>query len=308
MDLIKRLALFADIVEKGSIAAAARHRVTTRSAASKQLAKLEQELDIRLLHRNTRSMSLTGPGRMLYEQAQRLRESHKQTEALIASIGGQVSGELCITSSFHLGHFLLTDVIGSFSNQYPLVIPNLQLSDTTTDIISDNIDLAIRIGNLQDSRLVGRKLCNNPVIMVASTEFLKSQGEPDGMKALENMPCITYESAEVRVDNWFYFEHGKEKVVKVQSAFKTNDGRLLLDACLGGYGIALLPTYVASNAVRSGKLKVVLPRIRLKDYQSIYLIYASRKHISPALSEFLTHIKWWVQQHPVPEKFGLTDD
>ena len=300
MDLIQRLVLLADIVEKGNIAAAARAREMTRSAISKQLAKLEQETGVRLLNRNTRSMSLTGQGRMLYEQARRLRENHRETAALIASIGQQVSGELRISSSLHLGRFLLLDAIRSYSTRFPAVIPNLQLSDLTTDIVSENIDLAIRIGSLQDSRLVGRKLCGNPVVMVASPEFVERRGEPGYMKALENTPCITYERNEVAVDDWVYLERGKERVVKVRSAFRSSDGQMLLDACMAGYGVALLPTYVAANGIRSGKLKIVLPGVQLRDYQSIYLVYASRKHQAPALSEFLSHLQLWVQQNPVP--------
>ena len=104
---------------------------------------------------------------MLYKQAQRIRENHQETAALIAGIGQQVSGELRITSSLHLGRFILPDAIRSYSDRYPLVIPNLQLTDQTTDIISENINLAIRIENLQNSRLIGRKLCDNQVVMVA---------------------------------------------------------------------------------------------------------------------------------------------
>jgi DNA-binding transcriptional LysR family regulator len=119
MDLIQRLVVFADIVDQGSIAAAARSRETTRSAISKQLAKLEQETGVRLLNRNTRSMSLTGPGQMLYEQAQRLRQSHQETMALIEGIGQRVSGELRITASLHLGRFLLPEAIRSYSERFP---------------------------------------------------------------------------------------------------------------------------------------------------------------------------------------------
>lgn len=80
----------------------------------------------------------------------------------------------------------------------------------------------------------------------------------------------------------------------------------MLDACIAGYGIALLPTYGALDAISSGNLKVVLPRVRLKDYQSIYLVYASHKHLSPSLAEFLAHLQLWVQQHPVPEISDLS--
>ena len=305
MGLSQRLLLFADIVEKGNIAAAARHRCMTRSAISKQLAKLEQETGVRLLNRNTRSMSLTGPGRMLYEQAQRLRESHRETEALIAGINRQVSGELRITSSFHLGRYLMRDAIRSFSNRFPLVIPNLQLADRSTDIISENIDLAIRIGNLQDSRLIGQKLCDNPVVLVAAPEFLSRQGKPGKIEDLADTSCVTYESGEIVIDNWIYFAGGKEKAVKVKSAFKTSDGKILVDACVAGYGVALLPTFEVQDYIRKGKLQVVLPETRLKDYQSIYLVYASRKHQSPALSEFIAHIKLWMQRNPVPKQADL---
>ena len=306
MDLIQRLVLLADIVEQGNIAAAARFRDMTRSAISKQLSKLEQETGVRLLNRNTRSMSLTGPGRMLYEQAVRIRENHKETAALIADIGQKVSGELRISSSLHLGRFLLPGAVRSFSERFPYVVPNLQLRDQTIDIIAENIDLAIRIGNLQDSRLVGRKLCDNPVVMVASPAFLKSNVVPDSMTDLTFTPCITYEASEVAVDHWIYFENEQEKIVKVQSAFKSSDGQLLLDACIAGYGIALLPTYTAASGIVNGQLKVVLPEVQLKDYKAIYLVYASRKHQSPALAEFLAHIQLWIQQYPVPRQLDLT--
>lgn len=305
MDLIQRLILFADIVEKGSIASAARSRESTRSAVSKQLARLEQETGMRLLNRNTRSMSLTGPGRMLYEQAQRIRENQQETVALIADIAQQVSGELRITASLHLGRFLLPGAIRSFSDRFPQVIPNLQLTDSTSDIIAENIDLAIRIGNPQDSRLIGRKLCDNPVVMVASPAFLDRQGIPKNMQALEQTPCVTYENLDVAVDQWVYLERGKDRVIKVQSGFKSSDGQLLRDACLAGYGVALLPTYIVVNEVRTGRLKVVLPKVRLRGYQAIHLVYASRKYQSPALKEFLAHIQLWIQQHPIPSMSHL---
>ena len=307
MELIQRLVLFADIVEKGSIAAAARSREMTRSAISKQLAKLEQETGVRLLNRNTRSMSLTGPGHMLYEQALRVREKHLETEALIAGISQEVSGELRVTSSFHIGRFVLLEAIRTYSTKYPRVVPNLQLTDRTSDIISDKIDLAVRIGNLQDSRLVGRRLCDNPVVMAASPGFLAGRGEPKTMGELANTPCLIYQSEEVTVDNWVYFEAGREKSVGVQAAFKTSDGQLLLDACLAGYGVALLPTYAAAAEIHGGALKVVLPDVRLKDYQAVYLVYASRRHLSPALSELIAHLRLWVQQHPIAKRSELVD-
>lgn len=308
MDLIQRLLLFADIVEQGNIAAAARFRGMTRSAISKQLAKLEQETGVRLLNRNTRAMSLTGSGHMLYEQAQRIRENHKETTALIANMNQQVNGELRISSSLHLGRFLLAGAIRSYSDRFPLVTPNLQLSDQTTDIIAENIDLAIRIGKLQDSRLVGIKLCDNPVVMVASADFLQQHGEPTHMQALANTPCIIYKSRSTTIDNWAYFEYGTEKIVKVQAAFKTSDGQLLLDACIANYGIALLPTYMVIEAIKKGQLKVVLPSVTLKDYQAIYLLYASRKHQPPTLTEFLAHIQLWMQQHPLPQLADLSHE
>ena len=305
MDLIQRLALFAEIVEKGNLSAAARARATTRSAISKQLAQLEQTVGMRLLNRNTRSMSLTGPGRIMYAQARQLREHCLETESLIAGLGQQVSGELRISTSLHLGRFLLPDAIRSFSDRFPEVIPSLQLSDHTTDIISEQIDLAIRIGNPRHSRLVGRRLCSNPVVMVASGRFLDREGQPDSMAALQRLPCIIYENDAVILDHWAYFENGREQAVRVQPALKTNDGQLLLDACIAGYGIALLPTYCALDAVRNGALKVVLPDVQLRDYQSVYLIYASRKHLLPALSEFLAHVLLWIGRHPIPVKSDL---
>jgi DNA-binding transcriptional LysR family regulator len=177
-----------------------------------------------------------------------------------------------------------------------------RITKAKTHRIAENIDLAIRIGNLQDSQLVGRKLCDNPVVMVASPKFLELYGEPKNMQALATTPCVTYESKEVAVDNWIYLERGREKVVKVQSGFKTSDGQLLLDACIAGYGVALLPTYGVLSAIQSEALKVVLPKIKLKDYQAIYLVYASRQHQSPALREFLNHIQLWIQQHPIPQQ------
>ncbi len=300
VDLIQRLVLFSEIVEQGSISAAALNRGMTRSAVSKQLARLEQETGVRLLNRNTRSMSLTGPGQMLYDQALRVRESHRETAALIAGLGQQVRGELRLASSFHFGRFYLTEVLRGFAERYPRVTLNLQLSDRISDIVSDNIDLAIRIGGLQDSRLIARQFCNNPVVMVAAAEYLERYGMPGRMEQLTQLPCVVYAGGGVAIDHWAYRLHGETKRVQVQTAFKTNDGQLLLDACESGFGIGLLPTYVAAQGIRNGRLQVVLPEVKLEDYESIYLVYASRLYMSPALSEFIDHLWRWVQQHPIP--------
>lgn len=300
MDFIQRLVLFADIVDKGSISAAASMRSMTRSAVSKQLAKLEEEVGLRLLNRNTRSMSLTGPGQSLFAQAQRVRETHRETEALVAGLFEEVSGELRIASSFHFGRFYLMDAIEAFSKKFPAVVPNLQLGDQTSDIISDKIDLALRIGELKDSRLIGRKLCNNPVALVASQGFIEQHGAPASVDEIPNWPCVVYESDDVVVDQWIYSKGGKSSAVQVKPAFKSGDAQILLDACLAGYGIASLPSYVAAEGIQSGSLTVVLPDVHWEDYQAVYMVYASRRYLSPALREFISHLQLWVQQHPIP--------
>ena len=300
MDLIQRLLLFADIVEKGSIASAARARFLTRSAISKQLAKLEEETGTRLLNRNTRSMSLSGPGEQLYQQACRVRESHQETLALIARLGNEVSGNLRLASSIHFGRFYLADAITAFSEAFDQVVVSLQLGDAPENIVSENIDLAIRIGALADSRLVARRLCRNPVALVASPELLEQLPPVTRIDQVSELPCISYESNEVLIDRWIYLDQGSERAIEINPVFKANDGQVLLDACLRGRGLALLPTYVVAGSVDRGELRVVLPDVELRDYAAVHMIYASRRYHTPALEAFLEFMRSWVEAHPVP--------
>ncbi|MDJ0840285.1 MAG: LysR family transcriptional regulator [Acidobacteriota bacterium] len=290
MDKPGELILFADVVDAGSLSAAARMRRQTRSVISKRLSGLEEELGARLLNRTTRSLSLTEVGRAVYGRAVRLREQLEETRALVDSFSGKVSGLLRITSARHFGLMVVQPILAEFIRTYPEIDVALNLEDTSEDMVARGYDLAVRIGHPGVSSLVVRKLGDNDLLMVASKEYLDRRGRPTAMEELTGHDTIVYAHDDVVVDHWKYRTGGEVNTIKVKPRFLVNDGYAMLRAAGDGMGIALIAKYMIGNDLEKGRLEAILPEIELEPYAPVYLAYPARDHLPAKTRTFIEYL------------------
>lgn len=295
MDQAERLLLLADVVEAGSFRKAAERRQVTRSMVSKQIRRLEEEWNTRLLQRTTRTLSLTEIGREVYEQALLLRSRMEEIRALVEEHQQEVRGELRITCAAHFGRWAVQPVALQLLREYPALRIDLQLNDRFVDIVSERFDIGIRIGRPEDSTLISRKLQENPVCLVASPSFVEQWGLPSSLEEIGNYPCVVYASPTVVVEQWSFVVRGETRTLRVPSNFRVNDGVALLDAVLAGGGIGLLPVFLAEECLQRGTLLPVLPSLETVPYAPIYAVYPSRQHLPPKTRVFLDRLKEHLQ-------------
>ena len=279
MDKASRLVLFADVIDSGSFSNAAKHRSVNRSLVSKQIANLEEELGMRLLHRTTRSLSLTDAGHAVFEHARSLRHQLLETDALVDSIREGVTGELRISSTTHFGRLHVMPVIKLLMDEYPALNIDLRLEDRYVDIVGERFDVALRVTEPVDSSLVARKLTDNPMIMVASPDYLKQYGIPETIDDLASHRFVVYAGHNGAITTWAYHQGSEIINFDMNVKVKVNDGYGLLKSALDGGAISLLPWFVSCNDLSAGRLVQILPDVSLESFSPLYVMYPSRRHV-----------------------------
>lgn len=284
MNPIDEMQAFVRIVEAGSISRAAEQLDMGKSAVSRRLAELEQRLGVRLLNRTTRRSSLTDAGRRYYEGAVRLLSDVAELDAAVADSDALLEGRLRLAAplSFGLGH--LAPAIEAFLQEHPGVVFDIDFSDRQVDLVAQGVDLAVRIAELRDSTLVARRLCPVRRMLCASPSYLDRHGRPRGIEDLAGHRILHYDaggSAALRL-----VEDGVERSVPVQPAVVANNGDFLRDLAIAGHGLVLTPTFIASQAVASGKLLPVLPHCWPTPLNA-YAVYPQARYLSQRARRFI---------------------
>ena len=253
IDDLLGLRVFEKVVTLGSLTAAAQALGISLAAASKRLSKLEQYLGVQLIHRSTRRLSVSDEGQTLFDYAQRIVSELEQAEEAILQKSEQISGTLTITSPNSFGRRHLVKLIAEFRQLHPNIIIQLLLSDSIEEMISEGIDVAIRYGELPDSRLVARRLLNNDRILCASPDYLAQNGTPQTLDELYQHHCIII-SRHTEI-NWAF----PTQTLHIQQAISCNDGEAAHAMALNGMGIVLKSYWDVAEDLSTGKLVQVLP-------------------------------------------------
>jgi len=287
MDRIGDLALFLRVLDSGSISAAARTLDLSVAVASQRLKRLERELGVRLLHRTTRQLSATPEGATLAEQGRVLVDEIEALTAGLRQAGSAVTGTLRVTTASMFGQQYISPLIPRFLALHPRVKLSFDLSDEKLDLVEAGFDLAIRIGALEDSNLVARRLATNRRVLCASPKYLRKQGTPRKPADLEQHQCLLLVDRHARRDIWHMTDRkGNEQTVRVNGRVECNQGELLRDAAVAGLGIAMHSTWHVWQDLRAGRLQVVLP-----DYPiaatGIHAVTPHRRLIPPRVRAFI---------------------
>lgn len=260
MDRIGDIALFLRVLDLGSISAAARSLDLSVAVASQRLKRLERALGVRLLHRTTRRLHTTPEGQALAERGRVLvQDLEALAEGLRESALG-VSGTLRVTMSASFGRQYVSPLLPEFQALHPGVRVSAHLSDDLVDLVREGFDLAIRIGPLDDSGLVARRIAANHRVLCASPDYLRRHGTPRTPQELAGHAGVLLMGRDGRQDVWtLTTPDGGTVKVRMESRFESNFGELLRDAVLAGQGIAVHSLWHVVEDLRAGRMVAVLP-------------------------------------------------
>ncbi len=277
---ISRIAMFLEVVKQQSFADAARALGMTGPAVSKQVRALEDELGVKLLHRTTRQVSLTEEGAIYSERARKALEDLQEAEHYIQDLRAWPKGLLKVNAPMSFGRRYLTQPIAAFAKQYPDVQMEVDFDDRHIDMISEGYDVVVRIGALEDSSLIARKLAPCPIPLCASPELLERYGTPKTPEELKDYPALIYSRHGVRSEWRYQDAEGKIGVAPLRPQLFANNAELMLEGCLQGIGIALLPIFTAAPHIKSGQLVQILPEYETHPARNIYAMFPQNRYLS----------------------------
>lgn len=287
----QRLAVFAAVVQAGSISRAAQKLNVDKSVVSRQLARLEADLGSKLLQRSTRRMALTEIGSLLYDEARRIDQALANIEHLADQYRGEVRGKLTVSCSF-ASRRLMVPLVIEFSSRYPEVDVSLQMDDRMVDLIAEQIDVAIRASQLPDSTLIARKLADSPRVLVAAPAYIERHGAPQEPADLKTHACLVYAIGRRARDEWrFVGPDGAGHMVRVHGRIQVNDGGSLVDAACAGVGLMLIDRVLVEQDLAEGRLVALMPRFQPPHGPPIYAVYPARDGLAPKTAAFVSFLQ-----------------
>ncbi|NUO76411.1 MAG: LysR family transcriptional regulator [Lysobacter sp.] len=306
MDRVGDLALFLRVLDLGSISAAARSLDLSVAVASQRLKRLERDLGVRLLHRTTRQLHATPEGAALAEQGRALVEDLEALTGGLRQAATDVAGTLRLTASASFGRQYLSPLLPEFLALYPRVKVSVNLNDQLLDLVSSGFDLAIRIGALEDSSLVARKLAPNRRVICASPDYVRRHGMPNSPEELARHECLLLVGSQGRQDLWrLHDRQGREFAVRVSGRFESNLGELLRDAVVAGLGIAVHSTWHVNEDLRAKRLIPVMPDYSVAE-SGIYAVMPQRRLIPPRVRAFTDFLAARFGEHPPWERYEVS--
>lgn len=286
MDRLTEMEAFATVVDQGGFTDAAKKMGISKSAVSKHVSSLEARLGARLLNRTTRRVSPTEIGLAYYDRARRVLNDAGEADALVSSMQSAPSGllRISVATDFGVGH--LSPVLGDFLHEYPDITINMVLNNRYVELISEGFDLAVRIGELEDSTLRARKLTETTKRMIAAPDYLDRHGLPERIDDLNDHKLLHY-STQAASSVWkLTAPSGEKRQVRTGGWLTVNDGQSLLNAAISGLGIAYLPSYLYADALAKGQVVEVMTDLPV-ERQGVYAVYPQGRFTQPKVRAFI---------------------
>jgi LysR family transcriptional activator of dmlA len=260
MDRFSDLELFVRLVGRGSLAGAAQELGLTGAAVSKRLAALERRLGARLVNRSTRRLSVTPEGERYLAQGRGLLQALDELEPGVRGASAAPAGLLRVNASLGFGRAVVAPALAEFAGLHPAVEVQLHLSDRPLNLVEHGFDVGIRLGELDDSRLVARRLLPNRRVVCASPAYLKRHGAPAAPAELVRHRAIVLRESDEAYGAWTLHQGRRRETVKVRGAMSTNDGAVAMAWARAGLGLLLRSEWDVGDELRRGRLQVVLPK------------------------------------------------
>ena len=286
--------IFAAVVDAGGFTAAARRLRVSKSAVSRQVSALEEQLGTRLLNRTTRRLSPTEAGLAIYERASRIVAEAEAAELTVNDLARAPRGRLRLNAPMSFGHRRLGPALAAFAAAYPDIGIEISINDRVVDLVEEGFDVAVRIGTLESSSLIARKLCPVGVVIAASPAYLKTAPPLDVPADLGNHRCLVYELRR-RPTEWVFRDAaGVAVTVNVDPAVLANNGEILASMAAAGAGVIYLPDFVVDEALASGHLRRVLHGFR-GDEIGVHAVYPAVRHLATKVRVFVDFLADWFQ-------------
>ncbi|WP_258240903.1 LysR family transcriptional regulator [Pseudidiomarina homiensis] len=285
MDRLQAMRIFVTVVNEGSFVQAAEKLDVSPQLISKSLAQLEDHLAARLLNRTTRRQHLTEAGSAYFARAQQVLADIDDMELQLSGLQQSARGVLRISAPVSFAILHLAPLVCAFQEAYPEVVVDLQLNDRKVDIIEEGFDIALRIGKLESSSLIAKRIAPVRLVYCAAPDYLAREGLPVDLAAL-------------REHRYLHYSYMDESFVpSAAQVMRSNNGDVLVAAACEGAGIALQPTFIAADALRSGRLQTVLSEFEPEPI-ALYAVFAHRQLLASKVRAFLDFIDGYFGDPP----------
>lgn len=284
MDRLEAMQVFVAVADLKGFAPAARKLGLSPPGVTRQIAALEQRLGARLLQRTTRSVALTDAGARYLERARRILADIEEAEASVQDERTRPSGRLVVSAPVGFGRLHVSPLMSEYLKRYPGVSADLRLSDLMVNLVEEGVDLAVRIGHLADSSLVARHVGEMRRIVVAAPRYLKAHGEPRAPEAVTSHQIIQF-GAPAAAD-WRFVRDGSEIRVAIQPRLTTNSADAAIQYAVQGGGLTRVLAYQAADAIKAGRLKIVLGKFEIPPLP-INIVYPTSRLLSAKVRTFI---------------------
>ncbi len=301
MDRIDAMRAFVTVVSEGSFTRAADRLELSPQLVSKYVSQLEHHLGTRLLNRTTRKIHLTEAGARYHQRAQQVLNDIDDMEHQLGDLQGEARGRLRISApvSFAIRH--MAPLLAGFQAAHPAVGIDLQLNDRKVDIVEEGFDIALRIGHLKSSSLIAKRIAPVRLVMCAAPAYLARHGIPRQPEDLRNHHYLRYSYMDLEasqpVFRWLQSQGGSP-----DGGMVSNNGDVLVEAAIAGAGIAIQPTFIAGEAIRDGKLRILLPDHEPEPL-ALYAVYAHRQLLASKVRSFIDFLDGYFGDPPYWDRF-----
>jgi DNA-binding transcriptional LysR family regulator len=285
MDLLSGMTVFARVVEADSFARAAAALGLSRSAVSKQVAWLEDQLGARLLNRTTRRLSLTEVGRAYYDRCARILEEVEEASQAVASLHAAPRGTLRVNAPMSFGQRHVGPAVADFLARWPELKIDLSLTDRRVEVVEEGYDVVVRIMAMADSSLIARRIATTCRIACASPAYLARHGTPATPEDLAGHACLEYANLPASGE-WVFQRGGATHRVKIAGPLRADNGDALRSAALAGLGVVQMPTFIIEEDLAAGRLVPVLADYAA-DGLPVWAVYPHNRHLSTKVRMFV---------------------
>ncbi|HEY2022212.1 LysR family transcriptional regulator [Paraburkholderia sp.] len=290
MDRLQAMQVFTRVVDTNSFTRAAETLDLPRASVTTIIQNLEAFLGTRLMHRTTRRLSLTPDGAAYYERCVRILADVEETEASFQSGNKKPHGKLRIDMPGSIGRLIVIPSLCEFHTRYPDIDLQLGLTDRPVDLLQEGVDCVVRVGALQDSSLVARRIGLFEGVTCAAPDYIERAGMPASLEDLDNHKAVNYFSSRTgRTLDWAFMVEGQEVEVKMKSIVSVNDADAYVTCGLEGFGLIQPARFMVLPHLRSGQLVEVLPELKPLP-MPISAVYPHSRHLSPKVRVFVDWI------------------
>lgn len=295
LPLLNDLRVFMLVARRAGFAAAAEELGVSPAFVSKRVSLLEQTLNVMLLHRTTRRVTITEEGERIYEWAQRILQDVDEMMDELSDVRQVPQGTLRIISSFGFGRRVVAPALSALAFQYPQLELRFDVQDRLVDLVNEGVDLDIRVGDDIAPNLIARQLAANHRVLCASPQFLARHASPKQLSDLAALPCLVIKERDHPFGVWQLHSKEGQHAIKVTGPLSSNHGEIVHQWCLDGQGIALRSWWDVRENIASGHLVQVLP-----DYwqpANVWAVYVSRLATSAKIRTTVEFLRHYFQQH-----------